>query len=55
MRDERGRRLTRKQKILLANQPRQLNIKNWLCVSDDGKTLVILHKVSGRTAYIRYA
>lgn len=55
MKDERGRRLTRKQKILLAKQPRKLNPANWLCVSDDGHLLEIRHRTSGRVAYIPYS
>ena len=54
MNDERGRRLTRKQKIIISSQPRKLNADNWLCLADDGKKLTIRHKISGRIAYINY-
>ena len=55
MKDDRGRKLTRRQKIILSSQVRKLNPQNWVCVSDDGKVLEVRHRISGRIASIRYA
>lgn len=51
--DKRGRKFTRRQKELLTGT--RVKIDNWLCVSDDGKTIIIKNKRSGKLRVIDYA
>jgi len=54
MKDKRGRKLNRRQKILLAGAAQNLNADNWLCIEDTTdspneaeKYIVIKNKSTG--------
>lgn len=52
MKHKNYKNLTRKQKILLSQQPKRFNVDNWLCVQEDNSGITIKHKVSGRVLFI---
>ncbi len=54
MKDNRGRRLTRKQKVSMEASSQKLNIKNWVCIADDAEAFTIRHIVSGNVRQIKY-
>ncbi len=52
MKDDRGRKLTAKQKAILHGS--RYNIKNWLCIESNNETFVIRHRKTGNTKVIKY-
>lgn len=48
----RGKRLTRRQKVLLSQCNKRLNINNWLCAAEDADTITLIHKKLNTTKII---
>jgi hypothetical protein len=48
----RGKRLTRRQKIFLTEDVKNIKPENWLAAQETDTQLIIIHKVSGKVKII---
>ena len=48
----RGKRLTRRQKIFLTENAKNIKPENWLAAQETDTQLIIIHKVSGKVKTI---
>ena len=48
MKDKRGRRLTRRQKIIISKVDKRINPDNWLCTEDNQDFFIIRDKAGNK-------
>ncbi|MGN0163414.1 MAG: DUF6906 family protein [Candidatus Ornithomonoglobus sp.] len=54
MKDARGRKLTRKQKIIMSEKVPNLRADNWLCIEDNHLFFKIQHRLTKSVKTIGY-